>query len=140
MNTFLPYKGFATSAACLDNKRLGKQRVEAWQIYLALTRDDYGWKNHPAVKMWRGYEGKLLEYGNAICTEWVLRGYNDSMLPRFLSQVIHHPALVQWREPVWLTDGFCNAHRSNLLRKDSVWYSQFNWNVPNDLPYIWPVK
>jgi len=32
MQTFLPYASFAKSAACLDNRRLGKQRVEAMQI------------------------------------------------------------------------------------------------------------
>lgn len=36
MQTFLPYKSFEQSAACLDNKRLGKQRVEVLQILKAL--------------------------------------------------------------------------------------------------------
>jgi len=35
MQTFLPYPDLRDSVACLDNKRLGKQRVEAMQI---LTR------------------------------------------------------------------------------------------------------
>jgi len=42
MNTFLPYPDFVKSAQCLDYRRLGKQRVEAWQIYLALTKENYG--------------------------------------------------------------------------------------------------
>ena len=33
MQTFLPYADFKRSAESLDNKRLGKQRVEAMQIY-----------------------------------------------------------------------------------------------------------
>lgn len=41
MNTFLPYADFQKSAQCLDNKRLGKQRVEAWQIYLTLKKGEY---------------------------------------------------------------------------------------------------
>lgn len=53
MQTFLPYKSFAESAACLDNKRLGKQRVEVLQILKALHNPSYGWQNHPAVKMCR---------------------------------------------------------------------------------------
>jgi len=32
MQTFLPFPDFAESAKCLDNRRLGKQRVEAKQI------------------------------------------------------------------------------------------------------------
>lgn len=36
MQTFLPENTFSLSAACLDNKRLGKQRVEAKQILMTL--------------------------------------------------------------------------------------------------------
>lgn len=38
MQTFLPYPDFVKSAKCLDNKRLGKQRVEAWTIYRTLVK------------------------------------------------------------------------------------------------------
>jgi len=54
MQTFLPQISFKESAECLDNRRLGKQRVEAMQIMKALLLPEYGWKNHPAVKMWKG--------------------------------------------------------------------------------------
>ena len=37
MQTFLPHKDFSISASMLDNKRLGKQRVEALQIYNVLV-------------------------------------------------------------------------------------------------------
>lgn len=37
MQTFLPYADFAESASVLDQKRLGKQRVETLQIFQALT-------------------------------------------------------------------------------------------------------
>ena len=36
MQTFLPYPNFADSLDCLDYRRLGKQRVEAFQIINAL--------------------------------------------------------------------------------------------------------
>ncbi len=58
MQTFLPYEDFTLSAQCLDYRRLGKQRVEALQIFNALTgastkdgREYRGWINHPATKM-----------------------------------------------------------------------------------------
>ena len=63
MQTFLPYSSFTQTASTLGNKRLGKQRVEAKQIYLALTQEEYGWKTHPAVLMWKGYEQALAFYG-----------------------------------------------------------------------------
>src|SRR4051812_49870546 len=56
MQTFLPYAGFTASAEVLDPKRLGKQRVETLQVLRGLTLPTYGWRHHPAVKMWRGYE------------------------------------------------------------------------------------
>jgi hypothetical protein len=37
MQTFLPYEDFTLSAQVLDYRRLGKQRVEALQIYNVLV-------------------------------------------------------------------------------------------------------
>lgn len=31
------------------------------------------------------------------------------------------------------------SHRSNLLRKEPEYYTQFGWTEPPDLPYVWPV-
>lgn len=59
MQTFLPYQSFSDSASALDRQRLGKQRVEAWQILQALTGASRGWAHHPAAKMWRGFERAL---------------------------------------------------------------------------------
>ncbi len=36
VNTFVPYSDFESIARCLDNRRLGKQRVEAYQILLLI--------------------------------------------------------------------------------------------------------
>lgn len=136
MQTFLPYPSFIRSAQCLDYRRLGKQRVEAWQIYCALTRSDYGWQNHPAVNMWRGHEYTLLAYGTAICTEWVVRGYNDNMLQRFEEHFIYHNNTTS---PAWLgSSAFHSSHRAALLHKDPTYYSQFGWTEAPALAYVWP--
>ncbi len=37
MQSFLPYQDFKASAECLDNKRLGKQRVECFQMLSVLV-------------------------------------------------------------------------------------------------------
>ena len=57
MQTFLPYNDFKKTAACLDNRRLGKQRVEAYQILRIISgkRTSGGWLRHPAVLMWKGF-------------------------------------------------------------------------------------
>ena len=142
MQTFLPYPDFTKNAQCLDNKRLGKQRVECLQILKALSDPFYGWQNHPAVKMWRGYEGALCWYGYSICIEWVNRGFNDTCSGKMQiidkAQFFNNPAD---NKPKFIGNySFHASHRSNLLRKDPVHYGQFGWTEPHDLPYVWPTK
>lgn len=142
MQTFLPYPDFVQTARVLDYRRLGKQRVETKQLILALTQPKYGWKNHPAAKMWVGYVPLLAEYGRVVCKEWRDRGYNDSLLPFFEGfDLSFFEGFDDVRElPPWLGDEkFHASHRSNLLRKDMEFYSQWGWTDPIDLPYVWPV-
>ena len=137
MQTFLPYPSFTESLKCLDDKRLGKQRVEAMQIYNIVSGRHYdlaGWRNHPAVLMWRGYADALAFYHNVIIDEWVLRGFRNNMeyLPIPDGEIIF---------PDWFGDErFHSSHRSNLLRKNSDWYGQFGWGESSDLEYFWPVR
>jgi hypothetical protein len=135
VQTFLPLPDFAATASVLDDIRLGKQRVEAYQIVRSLDGVTQGWRHHPAVKMWRGFEGALVHYGLAICLEWTRRGRVDT---------VHDKLLVHARAdivvPPWFGDYAVHAsHRSNLLRKDPDWYGRFGWTEPPDLPYVWPV-
>lgn len=137
MQTFLPYQSFTESLECLDDKRLGKQRVEAMQILNALQPDSTSrWRNHPAVKMWRGYEASLTVYHNLAIEIWIERGFNNTMQKRYTLQGDYDPS--------WLTSEFCSAHRCNLLRKNYEHYSQFNWPEMeldfNNVSYIWPVN
>jgi hypothetical protein len=151
MHTFIVDEDFEKSAKCLDNKRLGKQRVECVQILDTLLRNKDSWKNHPAVKMWIGMEWTLWCYLVIISREWVRRGYkNDATrqnIYRLRRQILRlDPGIsylldekLQYHLPKWLNKDFIISHRSNLLRKDPVWYGKFKWKVPNDLPYVWPV-
>lgn len=136
MQTFLPYADFVQTAKVLDNKRLGKQRVEAYQILNTLMGNSKGWVNHPAVKMWKGYESVLCLYGIAICNEWINRGFKDTLLERFIRTQKNYINI--W--PSWLgNENFHASHRSNLLRKDYVFYSKYGWVEDSTLPYVWPV-
>jgi len=135
MQTFLPYQSFYRSAQVLDPKRLSKQRVEAMQIIgiVSGTATSNAWKNHPAVRMWRDHLPVLKIYYNCICQEWIRRGYRQFM-PLFRAE----PGL--WDYPPWLTPEFCLAHQSNLIRKFPEHYQPiFGQDIPDDLPYIWPV-
>jgi hypothetical protein len=142
MQTFLPYDDFARSARVLDYRRLGKQRVETYQLLKALLDPNpKGWVNHPAAKMWRGHELRLVTYGVAICDEWLRRGYRDGCRDKILSYADRAPFTRDTWYPDWLgNEQFHASHRSNLLRKSPEFYSQYGWTESPDLEYIWPVK
>jgi hypothetical protein len=129
MQTFLPYPDFKKSLQALDYRRLGKQRVEAYQIIRAIKYGG-GYRNHPAVKMWRGHINALKLYYNLSLDEWVGRGYRNNMRKMPIRGKIAYP---QW----FGRKNFHAAHRSNLLRKDLIFYGQYNWSEPPDLPYLW---
>src|SRR6056297_2164365 len=135
MQTFLPYPNLKKSLKSLDSKRLGKQRVEAFQILnILLNRTERkGWKNHPAVLMWRGYENALKLYLNKAIKLWISKGYKNTMkLEKIQGKIIL---------PKWFGNkDFHNSHKSNLLRKNSEYYFEFSKIVPNNLEYVWPVK
>lgn len=134
MQTFLPYPSFEKSAACLDYRRLGKQRSECKQILKSLSLPDYGWKNHTTVLMWRGYELALCEYLNCILYEWIeVRGFKNLKIP----YTNLNGCRIEY--PHWLGNPrFHAGQRSNLLRKKPSHYRQFGWEEPDNLSYIWP--
>lgn len=136
MQTFLPCPSFAQSARVLDRQRLGKQRVEVLQLLKAI-REGGGWSNHPAAVMWRNHTNALVAYGLEICHEWfVARGYKDTCRYKLMAYLDKDSPIEM---PPWLGDpAFHASHRSNLLRKDPVWYGQFGWEEADDLPYVWP--
>ena len=134
MQTFLPYADLELSVKVLDYRRLGKQRVETFQVLnILLDRTPTkGWRNHPVTRMWTGYEEALKLYQNYTINEWVSRGYRNTMK---LEEVDLEDVIM----PPWFgVESFHQSHRSNLLRKDYEYYSQF-FNEPSDLEYLWPV-
>ena len=136
MQTFLPYPDMRLSLACLDDRRLGKQRAETLQVLnaLAATREGcpYGWKNHPVARMWRAYDDALKLYLNLSLDEWEGRGFRNNMPRQLVSS--GDPALPPW----WGVERLHASHRSNLLRKAPDHYRRYGWSEPDDLPYFWP--
>jgi len=149
VQTFLPYPDFALTARTLDPKRLGKQRVEALQILRALTVPGYGWRHHPAVKMWAGYEEALVRYGLEMCAQWASGGRPDTCATTLRTDfsaacgsdvVRSQDALAAANElPPWLgREDLHRSHRAALLRKDPEYYGPIFDTEPQDLPYVWP--
>jgi len=132
VQTFLPIDDFKKSVQCLDYRRLGKQRVECLQIFNALTGKSKAWVNHPATRMWAGYEDALCEYWDECVKEWVRRKYLNAM-----SVPLYSPNPIK---PSWFgEEKLHSSHRAALLYKDINWYSQFNWDEIPELNYWWPV-
>jgi hypothetical protein len=164
MQTFLPKSSndFTEIAKTLDNKRLHKQSLEAWQILMVLVeldpqgnhRTPKGWVNHPAVKMWRGNEVALAVYAVAMTEEWKRRGYkttiDSKVMATILSAYEQHltdmaVALPDWMSNPKMFEEIASTHRQALLAKDYAWYSQFGWPedtgvAPNSYIYKWPVE
>lgn len=136
MQTFLPYRDIKKSISILDNKRLGKQRVEAKQLLdLLLGVKKNNWINHPACRMWKGYENYLKLYYNLCIDEWVNRGFKNNMSRmEIIGECI---------KPHWFKDDrVFLSHKCNLLRKDISYYGKY-WGrniLDIDAPYFWPVE
>jgi hypothetical protein len=161
MQTFIPQtSSFEQIAQELDNKRLNKQVLEAWQLMLVLTslnpqgehRDPKGWRNHPAAKMWEGHEKALALYATIMCDEWLKRGYKSTMIPKINATFSRALELGRAEDkltfPWWMQDTakyeeMASTHRVALLRKEYEWYSKFGWPEDNGYrpahyQYLWP--
>ena len=138
VNTFLPYADFTKCAKILDNKRLGKQRVEAKQIISVITNEYKGkaWRSHPAVLMWAGHVKALMVYYNTMVKEWIYRGYVNNMRLYEIKGPVKMPWFIG-------NKSFHLSHQANLLRKNYEYYSRYFKHVPSDYiiyTYIWPNK
>jgi Pyrimidine dimer DNA glycosylase len=165
MQTFLPYSNFLTSAQVLDKKRCWKQVVEAKQIISCLSgASNVRWKNHPAIKMWVGYEDLLNHYYNVFLFECLHEHKIKTSLPYIRNKYTHtigydsHPCGIEdsvfltleenakWYDkqnnlPFWYDDkNFHRSHRSRLIAKNRDFYlSKFPDDENyNDSLYWWP--
>lgn len=138
MQIFLPYPNFRDSLRVLDNKRLGKQRVETYQILSAILKRPKldgtpykGWLNHPCTVMWKNHVPALKLYMNYAIAEWMVRGFKNTMNFEQLieSQIVIPPFIGNER--------FHSSHRANLLKKEPDFYSQYGWSEDPSDPYVW---
>ena len=136
MQIFLPYPDIEQSARVLDTQRLMKQRVESYQILNTIQGKSEGWRSHPAVRMVKDYPAWLCLYSIKICQEARRRGYVDNLLPHFEKELLTYPYIIQ---PHWLGSYLHKTHQSNLIRKKPEFYSIKFPNIPDNLPYFWPL-
>jgi hypothetical protein len=133
MQTFLPHKDFTKSAQALDSKRLNKQILECYQILNVLSNPDprAGWRNHPAVKMWRGSEWIIVNYALRMIDEANVRGIKtDKNLDNITN--LSYDEGQHWGTdyPSWYDNEtkmarVTTTHKANLYRKDPIYYMDF---------------
>jgi hypothetical protein len=154
MQTFMPSKTFNTSAEMLDNKRLNKQILEGYQILNVLSNDDphAGWRNHPAVKMWKNSEHFLYSYILAMVAEANKRGIKtDKNLANLTALRNRMKDFWGTNSPEWYHDELLmrkitTTHRANLYVKDPEYYNAFAYAVDHKdntpccerCKYYWP--
>jgi hypothetical protein len=138
MQIFLPYSDMRKSLQSLDNKRLGKQRVETYQIISAITQRPKldgtpykGWLNHPCTIMWKKNVPALKLYLNLSIEEWIDRGFKNTMEFETISKE-------EIKLPEWFgNERFHSSHRANLLKKEPDFYSKYGWSENPSDPYVW---
>lgn len=134
MQVFLPEKSFVECAQVLDTKRLVKQLLEGRQIMTILANESPSgaWKNHPAVKMFKGHEGILFWYLEAIRNEMQVRNYKweknwevlEDTYNRNFSK-IKHSKVPYWMEDKNIFNRVIRTHRGRLWEKDSMHYAHY---------------
>lgn len=132
MQTFLPEKSYDRCAEVLDDKRLVKQLLECRQIMTALAGESRGWVNHPATKMWRGYEYELLKYAESIKNELMARNFKWENNWRQIQDTFRRKFNgIGAYKPYWQTNTdyhkkIMRTHRANLFLKNSEHYPEYS--------------
>lgn len=126
MQIFLPFPDFEESCNALDTVRLGKQRIEAFQIWKAATSaTKNGWSNHVVTRMWKDYLVALRKYLIICCRVYGSRKtkkgkfcQNTKMLQHIEEnrlEVQEHETVVM---PPWIGNSqFHDSHKSMLYHK-----------------------
>ncbi|MCS7094410.1 MAG: pyrimidine dimer DNA glycosylase [Thaumarchaeota archaeon] len=130
MQIFRPYVDWRRSADVLDDRRLGKQRVECMQVLNVILRKlgwindgRKGWLNHPIGLLYynsgKPYVRDIVGFFNACVQEWVNRGFRNSI---DLSDISHLLARVEGTEGTPITRIHELEYRRVLLVKDPAHY------------------
>lgn len=162
VNTFIIVPDIYQTAKMLDDKRLGKQRLEAKQLIDVLERYDQtmvlegGWSTHPATRSWVGYTNALKAYFNIMVEEWISRGNNNTMsmypVDHRLFRIVpcsfdgktakFEGNFDQYCYPYWISfPPLYMSHQASLCRKFPEYYKNF---LRDELlpflsnGYLWP--
>jgi hypothetical protein len=137
VQTFLPSSDFDRCASALDSKRLNKQILESYQILNVLSGNSPsgGWRNHPAVLMWKGSEWLLNEYTYSMIREAKRRNIKVDKNQENM-KLLKKKFSANWGKkiPKWLKDEkklmrVITTHKANLFKKDPIYYLKYQHAV-----------
>lgn len=158
MQTFLPHFSIYETAKQLDSKRLNKQILESYQILKVLSgaSPTGGWRNHPAVLMWKTHEYALRSYAYTMIGEANLRGIKVDKNKENL-ELLEEQYSDRWGTdlPSWMSNNdtimrITTTHKVSLFNKDPMYYMKYQHavNSPYNTPccpdrkepckYYWP--
>jgi hypothetical protein len=155
MQTWITDKDFYKSAVNLNRQHLQANLYESIHILASLldvndklVNPKRNVKNHPAAKLWEGYEDALFYYIDAHIVAWLNIGYKCNINKanmRFIYAVMKDNKYSYFQNKIsnWITDELIQTHRSVLIQKEikkKVNHYQNLWpNCPNDLKmkYDW---
>ena len=161
MKTFLPIRlatfkdSVYASLNALDNARLGKQRVETYQLYRILRGIDgqSKWRFHPASIQWRGYHEALGLYLVASLEVWGSRlskagipmsnermsenvkRFRIGIDPKTNEAYDWDTVSLPWW---WSCDAIFNSDAASLYRKDKKHYADYKQYDEQYAEYVWP--
>ncbi len=125
---------FDFTCKTLDPRRKFKQAVESRQIISILTDETkQGFKNHPAVAMWRPYLGALKLYYNTFIRELKKDGFKIQKMEEFTD---NEPVVMPWFIDFM---PLIYSHRARLYQKDPFYYKD-KFTFPDEylnIGYIW---
>lgn len=146
MQVFAPCETFEECASSLDGRRLCCQAKECTQLLDTMldlpTKSGLprkGWKNHPALLMWKDYKGALINYLSAVVSEMHARGYKTDT---YIKRVAEYDEICfDETMPWWWGSAVHQSHRYRLLqkawgdfeknpitgRKSIDWYGGLDW-------------
>lgn len=127
MQTFITDKDFYKSASNLTRQHLQAQIYEGIHILASLldvndklVNPKRSVKNHPASKLWVGYETELLYYIYCHISEWIDKRGCESKINSLNFILLRKYININWenQNPSWITDELIQTHRSVLIQKE----------------------
>ena len=140
MQSWILDKDFYKSASYLDRNRLQANIYENIHILASLldvndklVNPKRNVKNHPASKLWIGYEGILLDYIYCHLQKWNRLGYRQGVNYKNF-KILRLEVLINLIDPIplWITDELIETHRSVLIQKEIEKENNFDFDEYGD--------